>query len=170
MNYATLSKHLLAVLISWFCPAFWWRGSNIHLLSPSLLLDQPLYQKKNGKVVPLSNKAPRHEYAWRNGSIAPWILSFSIIRKWVLSFTPTPPQSFYATGKSPRYTSDRHQVSPRVGLDAVERGKKMSYLHRQSKTDPSIPQSVACSLYSMSYPGSKQNRQDRNTYERDRKR
>jgi hypothetical protein len=32
LNCATFSKYLLAVLMSWFCPAFWWRDSNIHLV------------------------------------------------------------------------------------------------------------------------------------------
>jgi hypothetical protein len=32
MYYATFSKYLLANFISWFCPAFWWRDSNMYLV------------------------------------------------------------------------------------------------------------------------------------------
>jgi hypothetical protein len=28
----TISKHLLAIFMSWFCPAFWWRDSNMYLV------------------------------------------------------------------------------------------------------------------------------------------
>jgi hypothetical protein len=30
LNSATFSKDLLAIFMLWFCPAFWWRDSNIH--------------------------------------------------------------------------------------------------------------------------------------------
>jgi hypothetical protein len=32
LNCATFSKHLFPVFMSWFCPAFWWRGTNIYLI------------------------------------------------------------------------------------------------------------------------------------------
>jgi hypothetical protein len=32
LNCATLSKHPLAIFMSWFCPAFWWWDSNIYLI------------------------------------------------------------------------------------------------------------------------------------------
>jgi hypothetical protein len=31
LNCATFSKHLFHFFMSWFCPAFWWRHSNIYL-------------------------------------------------------------------------------------------------------------------------------------------
>jgi hypothetical protein len=30
-NCATFWKDPLAIIMSWFCPAFWWRNSNIYL-------------------------------------------------------------------------------------------------------------------------------------------
>jgi hypothetical protein len=30
LNFATFSKHLLAIFMSWFCLAFWWRDSNMY--------------------------------------------------------------------------------------------------------------------------------------------
>jgi hypothetical protein len=32
LNCATFSKHLLVIFMSWFCPAFWWRDSNMYLV------------------------------------------------------------------------------------------------------------------------------------------
>jgi hypothetical protein len=32
LNCATFSKDLLAIFMSWFCPAFWWQDSNIYLV------------------------------------------------------------------------------------------------------------------------------------------
>jgi hypothetical protein len=32
LNCATFSNNLLAFFMSWFCPAFWWRDSNIYLV------------------------------------------------------------------------------------------------------------------------------------------
>jgi hypothetical protein len=32
LNRATFSKHLLAVFMSWFCPAFWWRVSYMYMV------------------------------------------------------------------------------------------------------------------------------------------
>jgi hypothetical protein len=32
LNFATFSKHLLAIFMSQLCPAFWWRDSNIYLV------------------------------------------------------------------------------------------------------------------------------------------
>jgi hypothetical protein len=31
-NCATFLKDLLAIFMSWICPAFWWRASNIYLV------------------------------------------------------------------------------------------------------------------------------------------
>jgi hypothetical protein len=30
LNCATFSNNILAIFMFWFCPAFWWRGSNIY--------------------------------------------------------------------------------------------------------------------------------------------
>jgi hypothetical protein len=35
LNCATFSKDLLSIVTSWFCPAFWWRDSNVHFASSS---------------------------------------------------------------------------------------------------------------------------------------
>jgi hypothetical protein len=32
LNCCTFSRHLLPIFMPWFCPAFWWRDSNIYLV------------------------------------------------------------------------------------------------------------------------------------------
>jgi hypothetical protein len=36
LNCATFSKDLLAIFVSWFCPAFWWQDSNVYLVFSAL--------------------------------------------------------------------------------------------------------------------------------------
>jgi hypothetical protein len=38
LNCATFSKHLLAIFMSWFFPAFWWWDSNIYLVFSTFAL------------------------------------------------------------------------------------------------------------------------------------
>jgi hypothetical protein len=43
LNCATFLKHLSAIFMSWFCPPFWWRDSNIYLVFSVFTSDQLPY-------------------------------------------------------------------------------------------------------------------------------
>jgi hypothetical protein len=57
---------------------------------------------------------------WGTGIRAPGILHLSTRRRWVVNFTPRP---LYPQGKCHWYPLDRMLGVPRVGLDAVVKGK-----------------------------------------------
>jgi hypothetical protein len=75
----------------------------------------------------------------------------------VLSFTPPPSRS-----KPGERAPGTHMIGTKSAPEPV-----WTLWREESNTDPSIRQPVACSLFSMSYPGSKQNGEDRNTQEKD---
>jgi hypothetical protein len=76
LNCATFSNHMLPIFISWFCPAFWWRDSNICLVF-SVFTSRPITIENNacklftiisenrGRIViaPVS-KQPVNKWLW----------------------------------------------------------------------------------------------------------
>jgi len=68
-----------------------------------------------------------------------------------VSFTPRP---LYPRGKEPPYALYRGCVTLRAGLDAVVKKKKKKSLHCSCRESNPVVQSVAYSLYWLSYSGS----------------
>jgi hypothetical protein len=84
------------------------------------------------------NKVPSYKELYGNAGIAS---SFSTRWRCVVSFTPWPLYLQIVW------------VGPKGSLDDIEK-RKLSFLCQESNRDPSVIQSLACSLYRLSYPDS----------------
>jgi len=73
----------------------------------------------NHKVVPVLNKAPRHEDVLGSCGMAPRI-KFGARWRWVVSFTPRP---LYYWERTPDTHRKGGWVGPRAGLDAMVKRK-----------------------------------------------